>query len=262
MRAAPFPPDEMPPGIRALHEDMAREIKQHLKGFVSKRADGALVGPFAPMLRFPQFGEAAWIYTKALIENSKLPRSAHEVAILVTGAAFNSRYELYAHEHVADAAGLTPSKIAAIAAGQRPADLTEEEAAAYDVAAVLAGGRNLPETTYRRAVAAFDIGHGMRAALISDEQGVTLREIARAVGTTQNAYQTAIRRIRFTRRDCFGDDTRFCVLTHMDHLRAGIGLLIAIGDGDGIKLTLAVIAFQDAAWIFPGNGGAGFNLRP
>ena len=155
MRAAPFPPDEMPPGIRALHEDMAREIKQHLKGFVSKRADGALVGPFAPMLRFPQFGEAAWIYTKALIENSKLPRSAHEVAILVTGAAFNSRYELYAHEHVADAAGLTPSKIAAIAAGQRPADLTEEEAAAYDVAAVLAGGRNLPETTYRRAVAAF-----------------------------------------------------------------------------------------------------------
>ena len=73
---------------------MAREIKQHLKGFVSKRADGALVGPFAPMLRFPQFGEAAWIYTKALIENSKLPRSAHEVAILVTGAAFNSRYEL------------------------------------------------------------------------------------------------------------------------------------------------------------------------
>ncbi|MHB0707191.1 carboxymuconolactone decarboxylase family protein [Roseomonas mucosa] len=164
MRAAPFPPDEMPPGIRALHEDMAREIKQHLKGFVSKRADGALVGPFAPMLRFPQFGEAAWIYTKALIENSKLPRSAHEVAILVTGAAFNSRYELYAHEHVADAAGLTPSKIAAIAAGQRPADLTEEEAAAYDVAAVLAGGRNLPETTYRRAVAAF--GEEQTAELI------------------------------------------------------------------------------------------------
>ena len=119
MRAAPFPPDQMPPEIRSLHDEMAEQIGQHLKGFVSKRADGALVGPFAPMLRFPQFGQAAWLYTKALIEHTKLPKPAHEVAILVTGAAFNSRYELYAHEHVAEAAGLSAAKVAAIAAGQR-----------------------------------------------------------------------------------------------------------------------------------------------
>jgi alkylhydroperoxidase family enzyme len=145
----------MDPDLRELHDDMAAGVAKHLKGFVSTRADGALVGPFPALLRFPHFGGPAWDYTKALIHHSTLPKPAHEVAILVTGAAFNSRYELYAHERVADGAGLSPNKIATIAAGGRPADLTEEEAAAYDVAAALAAGRQLPESTYRRAVRTF-----------------------------------------------------------------------------------------------------------
>ena len=65
---------------------------------------------------------------------AKLPKPVREVAILVTGACFNSRYELYAHERVAEGTGLSPAKIATIAAGQRPADLSAAEAAAYDVA--------------------------------------------------------------------------------------------------------------------------------
>ena len=164
MRAPPFPPADMPADVRALHDDMAHEISLHLKGFVSKREDGALVGPFAAMLRFPQFGGPAWAYTKALIENSKLPKPAHEVAILVTGAAFDSRYELYSHERVAGEAGLSEAKIAAIAAGQRPADLTEEEQAAYDVASALTARKQLPETTYQRALKAF--GEAQTAELI------------------------------------------------------------------------------------------------
>ena len=155
MRLQPIAPDAMSPELRSFHDDMAGEVAQHLKGFVSKRDDGALVGPFAPMLHFPQFGQPAWAYTKALIANSRLPKPAHEVAILVTGARFDSRYELYAHEHVAEQAGLSDAKIATIAAGQRPADLTEEEAAAYDVAAALTAGKQLPEGTYQRALRAF-----------------------------------------------------------------------------------------------------------
>ena len=155
MRAPPFPPSEMPADVRALHDDMVPEIAAHLKGFVSSRQDGALVGPFAAMLRYPQFGGPAWAYTKALIEHSKLPKPAHEVAILVTGAALDSRYELYSHERVAGQAGLSEAKIATLVAGQRPADLTEEEQAAYDVAAALTAGKQLPEATYQRALRAF-----------------------------------------------------------------------------------------------------------
>ena len=184
MRAPPFPPSEMPPQVRRLHDDMAPEIAAHLKGFVSKRADGALVGPFAPMLRFPKFGGPAWAYTKALIENSKLPKPAHEVAILATGAALDSRYELYAHERVAEQAGLSAAKIAAVAAGQRPSDLTEEEQAAYDVAVVLAGGRQLPESTYRRAVAAF--GEEQTAELVYLVAGYCL------VSVLLNAFDVSV----------------------------------------------------------------------
>ena len=155
MRAPPMPPADMSPDLRALHDDMAEIVAKHLKGFVSKRADGALVGPFPPLLRFPQFGGPAWDYTKALIHHSTLPKPAHEVAILVTGAAFDSRYELYAHERVADGTGPSETKVATIAAGGRPPDLTEEEAAAYDVVAALCAGRQLPESTYRRAVKSF-----------------------------------------------------------------------------------------------------------
>lgn len=184
MRAPPFPPAEMPDDLRTLNDEMTGYIAEHLKGFVSKREDGALVGPFAPMLRFPAFGRAAWTYTKALIDNAKLPKAAHEVAILVTGAAFNSRYELYAHERVGEAVGLSAEKVATIAAGQRPADLTEEEAAAYDVAAVLADGRQLPASTYDRAVRAF--GEERTAELIYLVGGYCL------VSLLLNAYDMSV----------------------------------------------------------------------
>jgi 4-carboxymuconolactone decarboxylase len=130
-------------------------IESHFKGFVSKRADGALIGPFNVMLHFPQFGTASWDYITALLEHSTLPKSAHEVAILVVGARYSSRYELYAHEHVAVRSGLSDAKIATIAAGERPDDLNREEGIAYDVASKLARGGQLPEATYQAALRTF-----------------------------------------------------------------------------------------------------------
>jgi len=40
-------------------------------------------------------------------------------------------------------------------AGQRPADLSREEAVTYDVASALVSGSVLPELVYRQAVATF-----------------------------------------------------------------------------------------------------------
>jgi len=49
MRTPPYPPADMPAALRPLHDEMDAYITEHLKGFVSHRADGALVGPFAPI---------------------------------------------------------------------------------------------------------------------------------------------------------------------------------------------------------------------
>lgn len=155
MRLEPLPPARLPLSGRAMHHDMTKLIAEHLSGFVSAREDGALIGPFCPLLRFPRFGEPTWGLIKKLIATSRLPAEAREVAVLLTGAQFDARYEIYSHEHVASGTTLSGAKIATLSAGQRPADLTEQESAAFDVTAALLRGRQLPESTYRRAVASF-----------------------------------------------------------------------------------------------------------
>src|SRR5215213_8384695 len=48
----------------------------------------------------------------------------------------------------------------------------------------------------------------------------------------------------------------------MDHLGAGIDLLEAVGYRDRIEFAARIIAAKDAAWIFPGDSGAGLDLGP
>ena len=52
------------------------------------------------------------------------------------------------------------------------------------------------------------------------------------------------------------------LLAEMDHLGAGIDLLMAVGDGDRIEFAARIVAAQDAGRIFPGDGRAGLDLRP
>jgi hypothetical protein len=52
----------------------------------------------------------------------------------VVGACFRAAYAIYAHSAVARGAGVTEDQIATITAGKRPADLSEEEQVAYEVA--------------------------------------------------------------------------------------------------------------------------------
>src|SRR5580704_11401332 len=77
-----------------------------------------------------------------------------------------------------------------------------------------------------------------------------------------HADEAAIGVLRLPRTDAFRDDPRARVLAQMDHLGAGVGLLIVIRDGDRIELADRVIAAQNAAWIFPGDRRTRFHLRP
>src|ERR1700680_2835038 len=59
-----------------------------------------------------------------------------------------------------------------------------------------------------------------------------------------------------------GDDAARRVLAEMQHLGAGIDLLVRIGDGDRVEFAARVVAAQDAARIFPGDGRASLELGP
>jgi 4-carboxymuconolactone decarboxylase len=79
--------------------------------------------------------------------------------------AFRAAYEIYAHVRVAELGGLSDDKLATIVAGQRPADLSREEAIAYDVSSSLVSGGVLPALTYEQSLRTF--GDQGTAELIS-----------------------------------------------------------------------------------------------
>jgi 4-carboxymuconolactone decarboxylase len=115
-------------------------------------AQGALLGPFPPMLHFPQFGVPALTFLKSLDNHATVSKTVREVAILTVGGAFGSRFELYAHEIMAKAFGLSPNIIASLAAGSHPFGLNEQESIAHDIAYALVTGHIVPASTYNHAV--------------------------------------------------------------------------------------------------------------
>jgi 4-carboxymuconolactone decarboxylase len=155
MRLPIIPPAALSAEQKPIYDDMRQGIAANFKGFVSLRDDGALLGPWNPWIHEPKFGKPVWELVKAMVSSPSLPAPVREVAILVTGAHFRSAYELYAHVIVAEHRGLSDEKLATIVAGQRPVDLTKEEAVAYDFASALVNGGVLPELTWRAAVAQF-----------------------------------------------------------------------------------------------------------
>jgi 4-carboxymuconolactone decarboxylase len=155
MRLPLIEPADLTPEQGPLYQDMRAGIEKNFQGFKSIGETGALMGPWNPWLHEPKFGKPIWDLTMALSTSPSLPRPVREVAILVTGAKFRAAYEIYAHVIVAEQRGLPDDKLATIVAGQRPGDLTREEAIAYDVAAALVNGGILPELNYRQAVDAF-----------------------------------------------------------------------------------------------------------
>jgi 4-carboxymuconolactone decarboxylase len=115
-------------------------------------AEGALLGPFPPMLQYPKFGIPALSFLRTLDTQATLTKTVREVAILTVGGAFGARFELYAHEIMAAAFGLSPATIATLAAGGYPHGLTEEEDIAHIIAAALVSRNIVPDSTYQQAV--------------------------------------------------------------------------------------------------------------
>jgi 4-carboxymuconolactone decarboxylase len=155
MRLPLLDPANLTAEQRPVYEDMKAGIEKNFSGFATIAKNGALMGPWNPWLHEPKFGKPIWDLTLALSISPSLPRTVREVAILVTGAVFHSSYELYAHVIASERRGLSDDKLATIVSGQRPTDLTHEEAVAYDVAASLLHHGTLPELSYRAAVKTF-----------------------------------------------------------------------------------------------------------
>lgn len=151
MRLENISPERLDEQQKVLFETLQESISAHLQGFVTARADGALIGPFNILLHFPTLGIPVWGVFKALADHSTLSGPVREMAILLTGAKFAALYELYSHESVALIIGMSDASVAALSVGQRPIGLDDEANLAFDVISGLLKGGPLPMTVYRFA---------------------------------------------------------------------------------------------------------------
>lgn len=152
MRVQPLPPDTLAPELRQVHDEIANLVGRSQGQVTMIDAQGALTGPFPPLLHYPKFGIPALTFLRSLDTHATLDKAVREVAILTVGGAYGARFELYAHEIMAAAFGLSPEVIATLAAGGRPHGMTGQQAVAHDIARTLVTGHIVPDSTYRHAV--------------------------------------------------------------------------------------------------------------
>ena len=114
----------------------------------------------------------------------------------------------------------------------------------------------------RRRVLHFQVRERVRAALVAQQQRIALRVVARAGGRFQNLHAAAIGVLPVARGNALGHDRARGVLPDVDHLRAGIGLLVIVGQRHRVELAHRVVADQQAARILPGDGRTGLHLGP
>src|SRR4051812_39166758 len=101
----------------------------------------------------------------------------------------------------------------------------------------------------RGRVANFEIRERVRAALIAKQERIALRVVARTGGGLQNLDAAAIGVLSVSGGDALADNGGSGVLPDVDHLGAGIGLLVIIGERDRVELADRVVADQQAARI-------------
>src|SRR5512132_3631897 len=113
-----------------------------------------------------------------------------------------------------------------------------------------------------RPVPDLNIGNGVPAAARTDQQAVTARVVARVLRARLHADETAIGVLAMAGGNALREDRRAGIAADVDHLRAGVGLLPVVGDGDRVELAHGVVALEDDARVLPGDRRAGFDLCP
>src|SRR5882757_10280688 len=112
-------------------------------------------GPFNIYLRSPEYAELSAPLSNYLRFKSPMPRKLKEIATMLTARFWGGQYVWYSHRQQALDAGLDPAFISAMAAGERPAAMSADEAAVYDFATELLQTRQVSDANFKNMVDRF-----------------------------------------------------------------------------------------------------------
>jgi 4-carboxymuconolactone decarboxylase len=113
-------------------ETMTDEQRGVAEAIQSGPRGSGLRGPFNALLRSPQLCDLVQRVGAYVRFGSSIPAPLNELAICMAGRKWGAQYEFYAHRRLGIEAGLNPSILDAIAVGQRPHDMSGDEALVYE----------------------------------------------------------------------------------------------------------------------------------
>lgn len=117
--------------------------------------DGTLAGPFNALLYVPQIGDAVQALGAALRFGGSLTDRTRELVICAVAAVLDCEYEWYAHSRVAAGVGVSEAELAQLQAGGIPAEASDAEQAALELARDLVAEAGASADHRRRAVQHF-----------------------------------------------------------------------------------------------------------
>ncbi|MCE9659723.1 MAG: carboxymuconolactone decarboxylase family protein [Burkholderiales bacterium] len=148
--------DRMPPIPRERMTEAQREAADALIAGPRK----GVKGPFIPLLRSPELMDRLQRVGEYLRFRNALPARLSEFATLLVAREWTQQFEWAVHVPLAIAAGTAPATIAALREGRRPATMSGDEAAVYDLVAELTARKSVSDPLYAEAVSRFG-EHGL-----------------------------------------------------------------------------------------------------
>ncbi|MBV8746736.1 MAG: hypothetical protein JO134_16995, partial [Xanthobacteraceae bacterium] len=106
-------------------------------------------GPFNIYLRSPQYAELSQPLANYLRFKAPMPRKLKEITTMLTARYWGGQYVWYSHRQQALDAGLSPAFISAMAAGERPANMSADEATVYDFCTQLLTTRQVSDKNFK-----------------------------------------------------------------------------------------------------------------
>lgn len=189
MAQQPQPPTSRFPQLKL--EDTASGPQRALAERMLNETRVGLGGPWNIMLRSPNVGQAMVDLYHYFRWDSSLSNRLVEFCILVTSREVQAPYEWFIHYPLALKEGASEASLAQVRAGKRPAQVKEDEAAAYDFATELLRDKIVSEPTYQKAKAVLgEKGVVDVAALVGTYSAIGgMLNVAEVFGTTGTAPQ-------------------------------------------------------------------------
>jgi 4-carboxymuconolactone decarboxylase len=140
-RFAPLKPEELTPPQKAWADMIAPPPR-------NARITNP---PYRAYVRNPDLAPRLSALSDYLRWNTSLPPRLSEFAILLTARQWTAQYEWFAHYPLALKGGLDPKILGDIAAGKRPENMKDDEAALYDLVMALYRDKQVSDAVYGAA---------------------------------------------------------------------------------------------------------------